>query len=200
MNRMTSLTLGTMLAGALLVTGSAFAEDRMHGYGHGPDGYNCTPGYDCGYNQQGGPFGGNGPGGPGGWSNNRHYGPSFSGPFSHGPDRMTRKEFRQWRTDRTGKWMAYVKAELEITDKQEKAWKAFSDAVRERADTPRERFRSDETDRVTRDIAHLEHRIAQMQGYLKKARALQSARGALLKVLTNEQKDIAEELLVEGGR
>ncbi len=197
MNRMTSLTLGTMLAGALLVTGSAFAEDRMHGYGHGPDGYNCTPGDDCGYNQQRGPFGNNGPGGSG-WSN-QHYGYN-SGPFSHGPDRMTRKEFRQWRTDRTGKWMAYVKAELEITVKQEKAWKAFSDAVRERADTPRERFRSDETDRVARDIAHLEHRIAQMQGYLKKARALQSARGTLFKTLTDEQRDTAGELLVEDGR
>lgn len=195
MNRMTSLTLGALLSGTLLLAGSAFAGDRIPGFGHGPDDYGCTPGYDCGYSQQIGPFGGPGPNFPGSWRGGYR---DHDGPF-FGPDRMTRKEFRAWRKDRTGRWMAYVKAELEITAGQEKAWDSFADAVRARAATPEKRFKSDETDRVSRDIAYLEYRIAQMQDYLEKARAIKKAREALFKLLTDDQKEIAEELLVEGG-
>ncbi|MCT8974673.1 Spy/CpxP family protein refolding chaperone [Microbaculum marinisediminis] len=98
--------------------------------------------------------------------------------------------------------LAYLKTELKITDDQESAWDEFSATIRSTAerhnDTMRsmmEEYSSGEflreslPDRLALQETHLEARLEQV-------RAVHSSADKLFAVLTDEQKEIADEIVL----
>lgn len=179
MNHRRIIAPGLALAALVALAAPAAAHD--YGYQGGPYGPPPVPGY------------GMPPGAVYGYGWHDDYGP-WDMPEAM-RDRMHHRHSPAARKARAAEWMDYVREELDIQPGQEKAWNAFADAVKERAAMPRERFRSDADDPLDRQIEHLEQRIERTQAYLKQVRNIKAARDALFKVLTDDQRRTADELL-----
>ena len=95
--------------------------------------------------------------------------------------------------------LAYIKADLEITDAQTAAWDAYANAVRARH-TTMESMHADmmEAKDSGSALARLDARIEAMQSMVDGLKTLKPATEALYAALTDEQKKKADQLL--GGR
>jgi len=95
--------------------------------------------------------------------------------------------------------LAYIKADLEITDAQASAWDAYADAVRARH-TTMESVHADmmKAKESGSALERMDARTKAMESMVDSLKALKPATEALYAVLTDEQKKKADQLL--GGR
>ncbi len=95
--------------------------------------------------------------------------------------------------------LAYIKADLQITSAQEKAWNAYADAVRARH-TTMQSVRSDMMKAMASGSAldRMDARAKALQSMADSLKALMPATQGLYAVLTDAQKKKADQLL--GGR
>jgi len=95
--------------------------------------------------------------------------------------------------------LAYIKADLEITEAQMAAWDAYADAVRARHTTMEsvheDMMKAKESGSA---LARMDGRIKAMESMVDSLKAMKPATEALYAVLTDEQKKKADQLL--GGR
>ena len=95
--------------------------------------------------------------------------------------------------------LAYIKADLEITEAQLIAWEGYADAVRAQRSTMgtmrEEMMKAKEGGSA---LQRMDARIKAMEAKLDRLKALQAPTEALYEVLSDEQKKKADELL--GGR
>jgi LTXXQ motif family protein len=95
--------------------------------------------------------------------------------------------------------LAYIKADLEITDAQASAWTAYADAVRARhksmEDMHADMMKAKESGSA---VERLDARIKAMESMVDSLKALKPATEALYAVLTDEQKKRADQLLGGG--
>jgi hypothetical protein len=92
--------------------------------------------------------------------------------------------------------LAYIKADLEITDAQTAAWNAYADAVRAHYGamaTAREAM--SKAMQSGKTLERMDARIQATQAKLDSLKALRPATEELYKVLTDEQKTKADQLL-----
>lgn len=95
--------------------------------------------------------------------------------------------------------LAYIKADLEITDAQMSAWDAYANAVRARHDA----MESVDADMMKAEqsrsaLERIDARLKAMESMVDSLKALKQPTEALYAVLTEEQKKKADQLL--GGR
>jgi LTXXQ motif family protein len=91
--------------------------------------------------------------------------------------------------------LAYIKADLEITDAQMDAWNAYADAVRKRHDSM-VGVRADMMKAKSGNaVERLDARIKATEAKLESLKALNPATEGLYNVLADEQKKKADELL-----
>ncbi len=95
--------------------------------------------------------------------------------------------------------LAYLKAELEITQEQEAAWDTYAEAVNDRATTMQGMHQSmaalmDDGSAIDR----MEARITGMEAMLEAMKAVKPPTEALYAVLGKEQKEKADELIGMG--
>ena len=95
--------------------------------------------------------------------------------------------------------LAYIKADLEITDAQMPAWDAYAEAVRARH-TTMESMHADmmKAKESGSALERMDVRIRAMESMVGSLKALRPSTEALYAVLTDEQKKKADQLL--GGR
>jgi hypothetical protein len=95
--------------------------------------------------------------------------------------------------------LAYIKADLEITEAQMPAWDAYADAVRARH-TAMESMHADmmKAKESGSALERMDARIKAMESMVGSLKALKPSTEALYAVLTDEQKKTADQLL--GGR
>ena len=95
--------------------------------------------------------------------------------------------------------LAYIKADLEITEAQMPAWDAYADAVRARH-TMMESMHADmmKAKESGSALERMDARIKAMESMVGSLKALKPSTEALYAVLTDEQKKKADQLL--GGR
>jgi hypothetical protein len=94
--------------------------------------------------------------------------------------------------------IAFLKAELKITDAQTPQWNAFADAVRDSAKTLHTAMQS--MMQASGSVSapdQIERRITLMSSHLDAAKALLVAMKPLYAVLSDEQKKTADELMSE---
>ncbi len=95
--------------------------------------------------------------------------------------------------------LAYVKAELGITDAQKEAWDAYVSAIKARADTMQSMHSAMVKAMQTGSaLERMEARTNAMQSMVESMKAIKPATEALYKVLTDEQKKKADALLGNG--
>lgn len=95
--------------------------------------------------------------------------------------------------------LAYVKAELGITDAQKEAWDAYVSAIKSRADTMQSMHSAMVKAMQTGSaLERMEARTNAMQSMVESMKAIKPATEALYKVLTDEQKKKADLLLGNG--
>ena len=95
--------------------------------------------------------------------------------------------------------LAYVKAELEITDAQAPAWTAYSDATIAQVDSMRAMHDTMfQTMKSASALERMDARIKAMEAMIEGLRAMKPAAEALYKVLTAEQQKKADVLLTTG--
>ena len=118
-------------------------------------------------------------------------GPGTWGPWGPG---MTG---RQPRMDAiVGGRLAYLEGELDITDAQTEAWKAYAEAVGARVDLMQGMWQSMiGAMRQGTAIERMDARIASMESMLEAMKALKPATEKLYAVLTDEQKKVADQLI-----
>lgn len=91
--------------------------------------------------------------------------------------------------------LAYIKADIEITDDQMDAWNAYADAVRQHHDTM-ESVRADMMKAMNGNaVNRLDARIKSLETRLESLKALKLATEGLDNALTDAQKNEADELL-----
>jgi hypothetical protein len=92
--------------------------------------------------------------------------------------------------------LAYLKDELNITDTQADAWKAYADAVGSRVEVM-QNIRQNMMRAVQQGnaIERLEAHIRSMEAILEAMKAVKPATEKLYAVLTDEQKRVADELI-----
>ena len=94
--------------------------------------------------------------------------------------------------------IAYIKADLEITDAQMDAWNAYADAVRKRH-AAMEDVRADMMKaKGGTAVERLDARITSLEARLESLKAMKPATEGLYAVLTDEQKQKADKLLGGG--
>jgi hypothetical protein len=93
--------------------------------------------------------------------------------------------------------LAYIKADLEITEAQMPAWDAYADAVRARH-TTMESVRMMKAKEGGSALERMDARIKAMESMVGSLKALKPSTEALYAVFTDEQKKKADKLL--GGR
>lgn len=104
--------------------------------------------------------------------------------------------------DRVDGRLAFMKAELKITDDQAQAWTDFADAVRGSAETRNAMMRSMMEDMKDGDFAEmsLPDRLAlqetHMEARLQEIKSIKDATDKLYAVLTDEQKAAADEIVL----
>ena len=95
--------------------------------------------------------------------------------------------------------LAYIKADLEITDAQMAAWDAYADSVRARHATmegmPAEMMKAKESGSA---LQRLDARIKAMESKVEGLKALKPVTEGLYAVLSDEQKKKADQLLGGG--
>jgi hypothetical protein len=95
--------------------------------------------------------------------------------------------------------LAYIKADLEITDAQMAAWDAYADSVRARHATmegmPPEMMKAKESGSA---LQRLDARIKAMESKVEGLKALKPVTEGLYAVLSDEQKKKADQLLGGG--
>ncbi|WP_198371136.1 Spy/CpxP family protein refolding chaperone [Roseomonas rosulenta] len=98
--------------------------------------------------------------------------------------------------------LAFVRAELRITDAQAPLWNAFADVVRTQAGRLREAVGSamQGADHPATALQIAERRIALLSAQLEAMRAVSAALGPLYAALSDEQKRAADELMGEHVR
>lgn len=95
--------------------------------------------------------------------------------------------------------LAYLKAELGITDAQAAAWKSYEDAIRSRTSAMQGMRQEMMKAMQTGTLAdRLKARINMMEGMLASMKAQSAGLEGLYKVLTEEQKKKADQLLGSG--
>lgn len=104
--------------------------------------------------------------------------------------------------DRIEGRLAFVRAELRITDAQAPQWNAFADVVRAQARRLREALASamQGADQPATAPQITERRIALLAAQLEAMRAVSAALGPFHAALSDEQKRIADELMAEHVR
>jgi hypothetical protein len=138
--------------------------------------------------------------GPHGFQGSRFDGPRGEGRRG-GPGHM-----RGWRGAASGKYVegriAFLKAELKITDAQTRAWEPFAAFMRETAQTRNEAHaarRDRQAQNQPRERKTLVERLGDQEARLaamaQQAGKRKAVTEALYKTLSDEQKKIAEELL-----
>ena len=95
--------------------------------------------------------------------------------------------------------LAYIKADLEITEEQTTAWDAYADAVRARHATM-EKMHADmkKAKESGNALERIDARIAVTEAKLESLKALKAPTEGLYTVLTDAQKDKADKLLGGG--
>jgi hypothetical protein len=92
--------------------------------------------------------------------------------------------------------IAFVKAELAITDAQAPQWSAFADALRERAKTMRDSMTSMmQADKPANAADRTDAMVKMMSAHLESMKTVATAEKALYAVLTDSQQETADELL-----
>jgi hypothetical protein len=92
--------------------------------------------------------------------------------------------------------IAFLKAELAITDAQAPQWSAFADALRDRAKVMRDSMTSMmQTDQPANAADRTDAMVKMMSAHLETMKAFAIAEKALYSVLTDSQKETADELL-----
>ena len=95
--------------------------------------------------------------------------------------------------------LAYVKAELGITDAQKDAWDAYANAIKSRATTMQSMHTAMVQAMQTGSaLERMEARTNAMQTMVESMKTIKPATEALYKVLTDEQKKKADLLLGNG--
>ncbi|HWT10296.1 MAG TPA: Spy/CpxP family protein refolding chaperone, partial [Roseomonas sp.] len=96
-------------------------------------------------------------------------------------------------------WLAFLRAELRITDAQAPQWNAHADAVRAQMQRLRDTMARmmQGADQPATAPQMVERRIALLSAELEAMRAVSGTLGALYAVLSDEQKRIADELMAE---
>lgn len=94
--------------------------------------------------------------------------------------------------------IAFLKAEIGITEPQAAQWNAFADALRADADVMRRAHAAAaQADRSVSAPARLEAAVQRMSGRLDATKRLLAAEKPLYAVLSNDQKKMADELLLD---
>ncbi len=98
--------------------------------------------------------------------------------------------------------LAYVRAELRITDAQAQPWNAFAETVRAQAERLRQATRQAMTGAAEPGPApqQMERRIALLSAHLDALRAVAAAAAPLYAVLSEEQRRTADELMTDHVR
>lgn len=98
--------------------------------------------------------------------------------------------------------LAYIRAELRITDAQQPQWNAFADAVRANMDKLRQAYAQamQSAGQPATAPEQMERRIALLSAQLDAARSLEAAARPLYAALSDEQKRSADELTAEHFR
>jgi hypothetical protein len=92
--------------------------------------------------------------------------------------------------------IAFLKAELTITDAQAPQWSAFADALRERAKTMRDSMTNMmQADKPANAADRTDARVKMMSAHLESMKTVAATEKALYAVLTDSQKETADELL-----
>jgi hypothetical protein len=92
--------------------------------------------------------------------------------------------------------IAFLKAELAITDAQASQWTAFADALRDRAKVMRESMTNMmQADKPANAADRTDAMVKMMSTHLDSMKAAAAAEKALYAVLTDSQKETADELL-----
>lgn len=92
--------------------------------------------------------------------------------------------------------LAYLKGELEITEAQTEAWNAYAAAVGDRVELMQGMHGSMmETMQSGSATERMDARIASMEAMLESMKAMKPATEALYAVLTDAQKQVADELI-----
>jgi hypothetical protein len=95
--------------------------------------------------------------------------------------------------------LAYMRAELGITDAQKAAWDAYADAIKSRSTTMQGMHTAMVQSMQTGSaLERMEARTNAMQTMVDSMKAIKPATEALYKVLTDEQKKKADQLLGNG--
>ncbi len=93
--------------------------------------------------------------------------------------------------------IAFLKAELHVTDAQASQWNAFADVLRAAAKTSREAMdKVSNSGEAMTATARLDAMVTKMTARLEGIKAVADAEKALYAVLTDEQKAVADELLL----
>jgi len=144
-------------------------------------------------------YGGMGPGmmgdgmGPGMMGRNGMMTPGMMGPGMMGPGMMM-----GYGPTMEGQ-LAYVKAELGITDAQREAWDAYANAIKSRATTMEGMHTAMiQAMQTGSALERMEARSNAMQILIESMKAIKPATEALYKALTDEQKKKADLLLGNG--
>jgi hypothetical protein len=93
--------------------------------------------------------------------------------------------------------IAFLKAELKITDAQLPQWNAFADALRSNAKRRAEMLKTPVSTTAPTAIDHLDRIEKTMTGMAEMARSTKAALGPLYAVLSDDQKKMADSLLRE---
>ncbi len=98
--------------------------------------------------------------------------------------------------------LAYLRAELGITDAQAQPWNAFADAVRAQAERLRQATQQAMTSAPGPGPApqQMERRIALLSAHLEAMRAVSAAAAPLYAALSEEQRRTADELMADHFR
>ena len=114
--------------------------------------------------------------------------------------RMAASDMRLFR--RIEGQLAYFRAELRITDAQVQPWNAFADTVRAQAERLRQATQQMMTSAAEPGPVpqQMEGRIALLSAHLEAMRAVAAAATPLYAALSEEQRQIADELMAEHFR
>jgi len=127
--------------------------------------------------------------GPGHMMDERGWGEWRGAPWRYGPDAMIR---------RIDGRLAFIKAELKIDEKQTTAWNALADAVRNAAKHHNERMKGLFEERATTRTLpeRLDAQEQLLNARLDKIRQIKSSLKNLYDVLSDEQKEEADDIVL----
>jgi hypothetical protein len=150
------------------------------------------PGWGMGYGMRGGPGGGRGMMG-GEWGMGQRGGMGFGCPMVMFGDDGKTETFVDGR-------IAFLKAELKITDAQEAVWKGYADALKNNMQTMKSMHQlMQTTSEADSLVERLDGRVAAMETRLNALKEMRPAMIKLYEALDESQRTNAEELLTVMG-